>query len=81
MNKATNPKWALEFIEIIAQRPAAKRVHAIFGNVKRSSARRPNVSIVQIAGKAKRKLMSPKPKESNRAWKSLKPDFVKIVEE
>jgi hypothetical protein len=64
-----------------AQSPAASSDQAMLGNVKRRRARRPKVSIVQMAGKAKRKLMSPKPKEAKRAWKSVKPDFLKMVEE
>lgn len=32
------------------QKPAARRVQAMFGNVNRSSERRPKVSIVQMAG-------------------------------
>ena len=40
------------------QRPAASRVHAICGKVKRTRLRRPKVSMVKTAGKAKRKLLS-----------------------
>jgi hypothetical protein len=53
----------------------------MFGKVKRRRARRPKVSIVQMAGKAKMKLIRPNPKEAKRAWKSLKPDFLKMVAE
>lgn len=43
--------------------------------------RRPKVSIVQTAGHAKMKLMSPKPKEARSAPISVAPAFLKIVEE
>lgn len=39
----------------------------IFGNVKRSSARRPKVSMVNSAGTQKTQLMAPKPREAYRA--------------
>jgi hypothetical protein len=48
--------------------------------VKRSKARRPNVSIVQTAGHAKRKLMRPKPHDARRAPVMVAPAFLKIVE-
>lgn len=38
------------------------------GNVHKSKFRRPKVSIVYIAGNAKRKLITPNPKEARRAW-------------
>ncbi len=46
------------------QRPAANILHAMLGNVKSNKLRRPYVSIVQIAGHAKMKLISPNPKEA-----------------
>jgi hypothetical protein len=53
----------------------------MFGNVNRSKVRRPNVSIVQMAGKAKMKLTMPKPKDARRAPTLLAPDWTKIVDE
>ena len=52
----------------------------MLGKVKRSKARRPNVSIVQTAGQAKMKLMSPKPHDAKRALVGLAPALEKIVE-
>lgn len=43
--------------------------------------RRPNVSIVQTAGQAKMKFISPKPKEARRAPMMVAPAFLNIVEE
>jgi hypothetical protein len=40
---------------------------AMNGKVARSKLRRPNVSIVQNAGNAKTKFMTPKPREASRA--------------
>jgi len=54
MKVATHARWAVEEEGIRKQRPAASRVQAICGNVKRRRARRPKVSIVQTAGNAKR---------------------------
>jgi hypothetical protein len=51
----------------------------MFGNVKRRSPRRPNVSIVHTAGQAKMKLTRPKPKEAMRASLLLAPPCLKMV--
>lgn len=61
------------------KRPAASRVHIICGKVKRSRERRPKVSMVQKAGKAKSQLTRPKPKEESRAWNSVEPESLKMV--
>ena len=53
----------------------------MLGNVNKSRARRPKVSMVQRAGKAKRKLMRPNPKEAQRAWYLLNPEWAKMVDE
>ena len=53
----------------------------MFGKVKRSRPRRPNVSIVKTAGQAKAQLVRPNPKETSKAFLGLKPAFTKIVEE
>jgi hypothetical protein len=53
----------------------------MFGNVNKSRARRPNVSMVQMAGKAKMKLTMPKPKEARRAPTLLAPAWTKMVDE
>jgi hypothetical protein len=42
---------------------------------------RPNVSIVKIAGSAKRKLIKPKPKEDRRDDTREKPDSKNTVDE
>jgi hypothetical protein len=59
--------------------PVAKRDHAICGNVKRSKLRRPNVSMVQIAGQANTKLTSPKPRDAMRASRVEAPACLKMV--
>jgi hypothetical protein len=51
------------------------------GNVVSKRLRRPKVSIVHTAGKAKRKLIMPNPKDAERAERSLKPALLKIWEE
>jgi len=53
----------------------------MFGNVKISRVLRPKVSIVQIAGKAKMKLVKPKPQETNKALSVSNPAFTKMVAE
>ena len=53
----------------------------MFGKVKSRSERRPNVSIVHIAGKAKMKLTMPKPNEAISALKSDIPASLKMVVE
>jgi hypothetical protein len=53
----------------------------MLGNVKRRRPRRPKVSIVHIAGNAKTKLTSPKPKDARSEVVKSAPDWAKIVEE
>jgi hypothetical protein len=53
MKNAIRPRCALLEDGIQKQKPAASRVHAIFGKVNRRRFRRPKVSIVQNAGQAK----------------------------
>jgi len=53
----------------------------MFGKVKSRRERRPKVSMVQKAGKAKSQLTRPKPKEASRAWKSVWPASMKTVVE
>jgi hypothetical protein len=53
----------------------------IRGKVVRRRLRRPKRSIVHMAGRAKRKLIMPKPREAARALISLKPESRKICEE
>jgi hypothetical protein len=61
--------------------PAASSVQNMFGNVNKSNPRRPNVSIVQTAGQANKKLTSPNPNEAKRAPFSVAPASLKMVEE
>lgn len=61
--------------------PVAIKHQAMFGKVKRSKKRRPKVSIVQIAGHAKIKLMRPKPNDARRHCRGENPPCSKIVEE
>lgn len=61
--------------------PAASRLQAIFGKVKSKSDRLPKVSMVYRAGKAKRKLTRPKPKEARRELNSEMPLSRKMVVE
>lgn len=63
------------------QHPAAIKHHAIFGKVKSSKFRRPKVSIVQMAGKAKTKLTRPNPKEERRVSRVFDPASLNIVDE
>ena len=53
----------------------------MFGNVKISRVLRPKVSIVHIAGKAKMKLVKPKPQEMNKALRVSNPALTKMVAE
>ena len=62
-------------------KPVAIKHQAMFGKVNKSKKRRPKVSMVQIAGHAKMKLMSPNPKDARRHWRGEKPPCSKIVEE
>ena len=81
MNIAIRPRCALLSFGMRKHKPAASSVQAIFGKVKRSSDRRPKVSIVHIAGQAKMKLTRPKPKEAISASLSVAPASEKTVEE
>jgi hypothetical protein len=56
-------------------------VIAMNGRVHSNKLRRPRVSMVQMAGKAPRKLTSPKMQEAIKALKVEKPALEKIVEE
>ena len=75
------PMWALLLSGIKKQKPAANKVQAICGKVKSSSARRPQVSMVQTAGQAKTKLTAPKPQEARSASRLVAPALTKTVEE
>ena len=66
MKKAVRGNLAVDSTGSRKQHPAATMHHAMLGNVARSRFRRPNVSIVQIAGNANRKLISPKPQDARR---------------
>lgn len=61
-------------------KPVMRRKIAISGKVVSSRFRLPKVSIVYTAGKAKTKLMHPKPKEANRACVSEKRASVKMFD-
>ena len=60
--------------------PAASNVQNMLGKVESRRPRRPKVSIVQIAGKAKRKFTNPKPNEAMSAVFSEAPPSLKMVE-
>ena len=77
----TTPRCALLLEGMKYAMPAASKVHAIFGNVKRSKPRRPKVSMVQTAGHANAKFTRPKPKEARSDPWRLAPEFEKMVEE
>lgn len=49
------------------------------GKVMSRSGRRPNLSIVRMAGMANTQLTMPKPHEARSAWISPKPASVKMV--
>ena len=80
IKRAINPRWLLLEFEIREQRPTANILHAMFGKVNKSKALRPKVSIVQMAGKANMKLMSPNPQDAQKALSSVAPAFLKTVE-
>ena len=61
------------------EKPVKSRKSAMSGKVLRSRLRRPKVSIVYIAGMAKRKFMTPKPREAARADWSEKPEEEKML--
>ncbi len=62
-------------------KPVISSITAMRGNDTRRRLRRPNVSMVQIAGPANTKLTAPKPKEARRAAVWLKPLCTKMFEE
>jgi hypothetical protein len=66
MKNAMQGILALLEVGMRKQSPAASRHQAIFGNVVRSRLRRPKVSMVYTAGKAKTKRTSPNPIEASR---------------
>ena len=78
---AISPRCALLSSGMKKENPVPRRVHAICGNVKSSSVRRPKVSMVHIAGKAKMKLTIPNPKDARRAFMVDAPASAKTVEE
>jgi hypothetical protein len=80
MNSAIKPKCALFSSGIQKHIPAASRVQAICGKVKRRRDLLPKVSIVQIAGHANRKLTSPKPHDANNAPVTEAPASLNTVE-
>lgn len=65
---------------IVNERPAADITRAIGNRVRRRRERRPRVSMVQMAGKAPRKLTRPKMQEARRAAEGEKPASEKMVE-
>ena len=73
-------RWALFELDIREQSPTASILQAMLGKVNKSNARLPKVSMVQIAGKAKMKLMSPNPQDAQNAFSSDAPAFLKTVE-
>jgi hypothetical protein len=81
MKKEISPRCAVSWSGILKEKPQAKSVHAICGNVSKSSVRRPKVSIVQIAGQAKVKLTRPNPHEKRRAFLVEAPACAKTVDE
>lgn len=78
-NRATSATCALLSLSINKQQPATSRLQAMLGNVNSSKPRLPNLSMVQTAGHANAKFVSPKPHESRRESVSLKPAVLKIV--
>ena len=66
---------------IMKLHPVMNRKTDIRGKVNSRSHRRPNLSIVQIAGSAPRKLSMPKPKDAHKALTSEKPASTKITDE
>jgi hypothetical protein len=81
INRAIRLRCALPVPGIQKQMPAARRAQHIFGNVKRSKARRPKVSIVQTAAQAKAKLINPQLQDAKSALVTLAPAFTDTVEE
>jgi hypothetical protein len=81
MKKATMPRCAELVSGMKKHMPAASKLQHMLGNVKRSSPRRPKVSIVHTAGHANKKLTAPKPKEARSAPMLLAPESLKMVDE
>ena len=61
--------------------PAASSVQHMFGNVKRRSVRRPQVSMVYRTGKANTNIVMPNPQDTSRAVIFDAPAWLKMVEE
>ena len=80
MKRAMAPRRPEPSPGIRKQRPAASKVHAMFGKVKSNNERRPKVSIVQMAGQANTKLTRPKPNDAMSAVLSLTPASLNTVE-
>jgi hypothetical protein len=80
MNVAIAPRRP-ELLGILNENPAPSRDHTMLGKVAEISARRPKVSIVQMAGQAKAKLTRPKPHEARSAARLLAPVCENIVAE
>jgi hypothetical protein len=81
INRAIRLRYALPVPGIQKQVPAARRTQHIFGNVKRSKARRPEVLIIQTAAQAMAKLINPKLRDAKSALVILAPAFTNTVEE
>jgi hypothetical protein len=77
MPSATQPVRAFSS-GIKKHRPVNRRRIDMSGNVISRSGRRPNRSMVKMAGMAKRKLMRPSPNDARRAEVSEKPAAVKM---
>jgi hypothetical protein len=63
------------------EKPVKRRERAIKGKVVRRRLRRPKVSIVWMAGRAKTKFMMPKPREAVREERGVKPEREKMAVE
>ncbi|KAL1606709.1 hypothetical protein SLS60_004116 [Paraconiothyrium brasiliense] len=61
------------------EKPVKSKKKAMSGKVLKRRLRRPKVSIVYKAGIAKRKLMTPNPREAASADWSEKPEFEKML--
>ena len=81
MKNAITGTLALLSDGIRKAKPAASRHHAMFGKVNNIRLRRPNVSMLQIAGNAKTKQTSPYPNDARSACVVLYPASEKTVEE
>ncbi len=63
------------------EKPVQKRKMDISGNVVRRRLRRPKVSIVYTAGRAKIQFVIPQPSETSRASRRPKPAFRNMEDE